>query len=237
MECWQYKIKKDKERESVDNFLFINCANFQIELINYNTARDFILQYEWVGNMGTSKYCFGLYLDGILSGVVCYGPPVAPSKYRKLFGSDVSDHLFQLCRGATAFWAPKWAPSKLISSTLRYLGSKFGALAVIAYADPEAGEIGTIYQACNAIYLGMTSLGGTNKYVINGHTYDPRKVHKKFGSCSHNHILNYDPHYYTIPFHKKHRYLFITGNKFIRKVLKERIQENIKPYPKRIPSV
>lgn len=233
MQCWQYKIKIDKEKLCVKPFQTIDYKNFEILQIDYQKAKDFILEYEWVGNMGTSKYCYGLIFQNNLASVVCYGPPVSPTKYKKIFGTEVSNHILQLCRGATTFWAPKWSPSKLISTSLRILNKELGVLAVVAYSDPEAGEVGTIYQACNAHYFGMTSPGGSKIYVINGHRYDPKKVQKKFGSRSHQHIKKIDPQYYTIPIHKKHRYIFFIGNKSSREELTNKIRYLIQPYPKR----
>jgi len=43
-----------------------------------------------------------------------------------------------------------------------------------AYSDPEAYELGTIYQACNFIYLGKQS-GRQTKYLDNGKWVSDRK--------------------------------------------------------------
>ncbi|MBK7142071.1 MAG: hypothetical protein IPH75_08330 [bacterium] len=202
-------------------------------MIEYSAAREFILEYEWLGNMGTSKYCFGLMFGTHLAAVVCYGPLVAPSGYLRLIGLDESVQFWQLCRGASTYWAPKWSGSMLISRSLTLIRNSYGVDAVIAYADPAAGEIGTIYQASNAIYIGMTSPGGGKKYIINGKLYDPRKVHKKFGSRSRDHLLQIDPNYQTQQIHSKHRYLFLLGNRVHRRRLVESVRHLIRPYPKR----
>ncbi|MBW2005556.1 MAG: hypothetical protein JRI72_13330 [Deltaproteobacteria bacterium] len=203
--------------------------------IEWQEAKTFILNYEWLGNMGTSKYCYGLLFGNQLAAVVCYGPLVAPSQYSKLFDKDISRGLLQICRGASIFWAPKWAPSKLISSSLKMLKNRLGSelILVMAYANPEAGEIGTIYQACNAYYLGETSPGGGKRYIINGHSYDPRKVYKKFGSRKKEHLLKVDKNYSKEEINPKHRYLFIRGSSKKRKEILNQVRDLIKAYPKR----
>jgi hypothetical protein len=232
-ECWQYKVKIQKKLECNSFIPQVNPDNYLIRQIDYHIARKFILEYEWIGNMGTSKYCYGIFFGDNLASVVCYGPPVAPSKYQRLFGNEVSHHILQLCRGASTYWAPRWAPSKLISKSLKIISREFGIQVVVAYADPKAGEIGIIYRACNAKYIGMTSPGGGKKYFINGHEYDPRKVYAKFGSRSHSNLLKIDPNYRTVPITAKHRFVFLIAPRLKRKQLLKCIQNSIQPNPKR----
>lgn len=235
--CWQYLIKTQLKTQQSEVTPKYDDTAIEISALNWKEARDFIVTYEWVGNMGTSKYCFGLFFDEHLASVVCYGPLVAPSKYSAILGKDLSRSVMQLCRGASTFWAPKWASSKLISQSLRLLRQTMKVTAVVAYADPEAGEIGTIYQACNAYYLGETSPGRGKRYIINDHSYDPRKVVKKFGSRSHDYLLTVDPSFKTIPIKPKHRYVFVLGSKKERKEILQRISPFIREYPKRLDEI
>ena len=232
--CWQYLVKtriKSQKNSIAPEF---EPTDIKILPITWKEASDFILLYEWVGNMGTSKYCFGLFLSGYLASAVCYGPLIATSHYSAILGTELSKSVMQLCRGASTFWAPKWASSKLISRSLKLLRQTFNTTAVFAYADPDAGEIGTIYQACNAYYIGDTSPGRGKKYIINGHVYDPRKVVQKFGSRAHDHILKIDAEYKTIPIKPKHRYVFVIVNGRERKDILNRIIPLVREYPKRL---
>lgn len=232
--CWQHLVQNRIEYQESSIPPEYDANSFQILPLSWKEAEDFIVTYEWLGNMGTSKYCFGLFLGGHLASVVCYGPVIAPSRYSSILGKHLSKSVMQLCRGASTFWAPKWAPSKLISHSLKILRRKLKVTIVIAYADPEVGEIGTIYQACNAYYLGKTSPGGGKRYIINGHSYDPRKVVKKFGSRAQKYLLRIDPSYKTVPIKPKHRYIFVMGNKKERKQVLEQIRSLTEEYPKRI---
>lgn len=223
--CWQYLVKMQQKNLGFDLTIETQKTGaVSIAELDWHQAKDFILQYEWLGNMGTSKRCFGLSIDDRLASVVCYGPPVAPSRYKRLLGPEFSKCVVQLCRGATTFWAPKWAASKLISGSMNILRGTLDVLIVVAYADPEAGELGIIYQACNAYYLGRTDIGGAKRYVIHGHSYDPRKVNKKFGSRSQEKLSLIDPEFSTIPIMPKHRYMIVRGTKSKRRQVYERIR-------------
>lgn len=235
--CWQYLVKTRIKSQQHSVSPEYDATDIKFLTLTWKEARDFIVTYEWVGNMGTSKHCFGLFLGGHLASVVCYGPLIATSHYSNILGKDLSKSIMQLCRGAATFWAPKWASSKLISHSLKLLRQTMKVTAVVAYADPEAGEVGTIYQACNAYYIGETSPGRGKKYIINGHSYDPRKVVKKFGSRARDHILKIDPEYKTIPIKPKHRYIFVLGSKKERNEILHRISPFIRQYPKRLASI
>jgi hypothetical protein len=231
--CWQYlvKTKIGEQRNNIPPEY--DPDDIKILPISWRVANDFIVTYEWVGNMGTSKYCFGLFFGEYLASVVCYGPLVVPSHYSNILGSNFSGTILQLCRGASTYWSPKWTSSKLISYSLKLLKRAQKVNIVVAYANPETGEVGTIYQACNAYYIGETSPGGGKRYIINGHSYDPRKVVKKFGSRSRNHLLTIDPTFKTIAIKPKYRYIFVLGSKKERKEILQRINTLVREYPKR----
>jgi hypothetical protein len=54
--------------------------------------------------------------------------------------------------------------------------TKKGYHIVVAYADPDAGERGVIFRACNFLYCGPT--GPTEKFRRpDGKIYDARNVH------------------------------------------------------------
>ncbi len=61
--------------------------------------------------------------------------------------------------------------SWLIMSSIRWMVKNTEFRYFTAYSDPEAKELGTIYQACNFIYLGQTS--GTQLQYL-----DPRHPKK-----------------------------------------------------------
>src|SRR5207302_1647154 len=138
--------------------------------------------------------------------------PTSPAAFNRLLGPQLAKAAYQLCRGASTHWAPKHAPSMLVGQALRRLKTRTGARVVVAYADPEAGEIGTIYQATNALYVGLTNSRGPGKYIIAGKQYHPRSVHRLFGCARHTVLASYDRNYVRVQRTKKHRYIYLMGS-------------------------
>jgi len=65
-----------------------------------------------------------------------------------------------LCRGACAPWAHPHSASYLIAASCRLMSER-GFHIFVAYSDAEAGEIGTVYQACNWIAVEPTKQGSS----------------------------------------------------------------------------
>jgi len=219
-----------------------DIKNATVKEINYQTAKPIILEYEWLGTMGLTQFHFGLYFDGCLAGVVCYGYFQALNTnsgghpYAPLVGKEHSSKGIQLSRGACVHWAHEHSGSKLISSSLRIMEGK-GYKYAIAFSDPEAGEIGTLYQATNWHYLGV---GKTKHYRVcytTGEVYmDARDFWKKhkFGSKSKIEEWLKDKKGLRVEELKpKGRYIKLMGNKKERKEMMKVLEPQIKLYPKR----
>lgn len=138
----------------------------EIKEIHRKHAEPIILKYEWLGTLpaNCTKYT-GLFFDGTLGGVCCFTNVKFGGKYT-IFGYKA----YCLCRGACAHWVPKWGASKLISGSLKLLFGDGEPIVIVAYSDWSAGEIGTVYQACNWTYLGHSE---TREYIgPSGKRYD-----------------------------------------------------------------
>lgn len=236
--CWQYQVKQAKRlglsAEELD--VFVSVSDVRVEEIEYRLAKDFIEQYEWLGNIGSAQFFFALlWRDEILS-VVCFARPTSGSSLRAKVEGVPDLSVFQLCRGATSPIAPKWAASYLISKALKLMAKARRVCIVLAYADPKAGEIGVVYQAANAIYLGMMDSRGPGQYVILGRAYHPRAVHRVFGSARHDVLSTIDPCYMRLQRTKKHRYVFVTAVGARRKLIMKALAAHIKIPPKRFHS-
>lgn len=75
--AWQRLIREKKEKEeSIDLFgeywknLNIDIKSAIVKEINYTSAKKIIVEYEWLGTMGTTQYHFGIFFDGYCAGVV-----------------------------------------------------------------------------------------------------------------------------------------------------------------------
>ena len=149
----QRKIRDDKLQTDLAVLGFDppkDCSEF---VLTYEPAmpehREFIRKYEWLGNAGFGvRWTFTARFNGVLGGVIMLSEPYA---YRKELGVDL-ECLIQ--RGACAGWTPKNLGSKLIMFAVRWMAANTPKRVFYGYSDPRAGEIGTLYQACNFTFLG-----------------------------------------------------------------------------------
>jgi len=198
-------------------------------------AEDFMQRFEHLGNVGLGVWHWGLEFDGKLAAAVSYGTTCFPTNRGWLAGiaREVGCGIVQLCRGGSTPWSPKGTASRLIALANRAMYKLKGTLLIVAYADPELCEIGTIYQACNAIYTGRTEPKGQAHYIIHGEKLTGWQVYKRYGTRNRSNLSAIDPKHQMLPLHKKHRYIMITGPPRTRHLLRKIIVPYALPYPKR----
>lgn len=161
MKCHQRKIREEKAKTLLpDEPLRIAAATYDnatLREITFDEAKTVILDYEWLGNMGSTQYAVGLFFGEYLAGVACFGCTAGSNVPKSICGEAYVSKVLTLVRGTCVHWAPKDAASFMINRACDIMVAK-GYNIFIAYSDEEAGEIGTVYQASNWIYVGT---GGT----------------------------------------------------------------------------
>jgi hypothetical protein len=159
--CWQ-KIQRDRlideDRAAGYNF-DLKALQFDLSQEKYTSEhREFIARYEWLGTVGFgAKSVFTARYEGKLAGVVFI---TEPNNYQ--FDPELEA---LISRGACSSWAPKNLNSRLVMFSCRWMTQNTSKRIFVAYSDPMAGEVGTIYQACNFAYLGQ-SFGSNREYQI-----------------------------------------------------------------------
>jgi hypothetical protein len=172
--CWQKQLRDRYLAEGTPPVPHLDLKRAVVRPISRKMAEQVILKYEWLGTMASTAEHFGIFFGSACAGVCCVavGSGHAGSNSHKEFHLEQSKFAL-LARGACVHWAPVGTNSKLVSWTCRLLPKHSPAKLVIAYSDSEAGEIGTIYQACNWSYVGQT--GVYYQWVApNGRIYDER---------------------------------------------------------------
>lgn len=235
--CWQKQIRDKYLDEGTPPVPHLNLKKAIIRPVSRALAEQIIFKYEWLGTMSKTKYYYGIFFGNYCAGVTCVGlgASMAGTTHHMQFGIKQNE-LLTLARGACVHWAPNGANSKLVSWTCRLLSeSKIGKL-VWATSDTDAGEIGTIYQACGWIYVGLSKTVNDNEYISpQGRTYNKRNIstwavkNKTTYSKMRDYlILN---GWKSQASNQKHRYVQILDNSDKKLVLK--IKQMSKPYPKR----
>ncbi len=226
----QKQIRVQKEIQDIQNNISYPICRIEESIITpipLKEAKPFILEYEYLGTMSTRIIqCFGLYYHDILSGAIVFSLPPSKGVTESILGKEHKDKVCVLSRGACAYWTHLHSGSKLISYGTRWMSQNTKYKCFIAYGDPTANEIGTLYQACNWIYTGQTE--SKTEYYLNNKWvsgYEFRLQRKR--ETLPNNIL-------TRPGSKKHRYVLIKGkDKRETKQLKKQLRLNSFPYLKR----
>jgi hypothetical protein len=170
--------------------LAASLENAWVREIETAEAKKIILKYEWLGNMGTTDFQFALYFGEHLAGAVCFGRTAGTKTAESICGKEYAPLVKTLNRGACVHWTHPNSASFLISHACRLMARK-GYRIFVAYADPSAGEVGTVYQACGWNYCGTVSSGASSflwagkpiaKDPIwgtfkNGELHDERNIH------------------------------------------------------------
>ena len=86
-----------------------------------------------------------------------------PNNFCNTFGKENRNKEKLISRGACISWSPKNLASALIMHSIRWMAKNTDYRFFSGYSDTTAGEIGSIYQACNFIYLGQ-NFGERFKY-------------------------------------------------------------------------
>jgi hypothetical protein len=203
-----------------------------VRRIDIATARAVIEEYEWLGCMpAIVLFAFGIYFGPDLGGVVAYSPEYGENlgvwdKY------GYTGKIITLSRGACTWWAHPHSASKLIRGSMKLLPPRYEV--VTATVDAAAGEVGTIYQACNFDYVQMDT-NARNGAIINGKTYTARSIRREFGSGSLKMLRERFGAAAVVPLKEKPkgRYFAFRGGKVARKHNRAMIKPLIKPYPHR----
>jgi hypothetical protein len=117
--------------------------------------KNYIERHEWLGKMPTRPtHRFVARYKGHLAGVVVMA---TPNSISNLLGCDRRHQEKLISRGACISWSPPNLASALIMFSIRWMVKNTEFRYFTAYSDVEARELGTIYQACNFIYLGQSS--------------------------------------------------------------------------------
>lgn len=211
-----------------------NLRGCRVEQISTDAARSVILKYEWLGTMGRCVATYGLLTeDDDLLGAAVFGWPAAVQS-RDICGKQNRQLAICLERGACVHYAPSNAASFLIANSVKQAANDHGWKIFYAYADPEAGEIGTVYQACNWLYIGQ-GVGRTpgrfreDWQLPSGKVLSSRSLRHRKMKRTDALEAGWKPVYK----HPKHKYVHFEGTKSERRELLRSLRYPTQPYPKR----
>jgi hypothetical protein len=208
--------------------MFKNACMFKnayyIKSISKKSANRVITTYHYLHRAAACSFAYGLFLQGKIVGVVMYAPPASPSVCKGVCGDDEAHNVIELVRLWVSDNVPKNGESYLIANTLKLIPHEI----IISYADPAYTHVGTVYQATNWIYTGLSSkgkdvqIGDRNLHtegLTNKYTMEDMKI--RFGDSFRYKERN-----------QKHRYIYFNCNRRRKRELLTKLKFPVFPYPK-----
>ena len=175
--CWQYEIRqqnliKDLQEAELtqEEYNNLRIEDFEFSYVDKTNKeqcdeiKQFIERHEWLGKLPiwlTHRFTARLKKNDALAGVIIMA---TPNSFSNILGEENKNKEKLISRGACISWAPKNLASWLITKSIKHMVKNTEFRAFSAYSDPEAKELGTIYQACNFIYLGQ-KFGAGSQYL------------------------------------------------------------------------
>ena len=158
--CWQYDIRLNNLEQdliisglSKEEAQTIKISDFNFEHVmsadknKCAEIKQFIVRHEWLAKMPMSiTHRFTARWKGVLVGVIVMATPNA---FSNLLGVEYKNNEKLIARGACISWSPTNTASWLLMQSIKWMVKNTDFRIFTAYSDPEARELGTIYQACN----------------------------------------------------------------------------------------
>lgn len=198
---------------------------YTIAQVDYATAMEVIVREHYLHRKAPCSIAFGLFDGTRLCGVVCYGTPSSAPLRSGIAGPDHALNVIELTRLWVCDSVPRNGESYLIGRTLKRSGKEI----VVSFAEIQQGHVGTVYQATNWLYTGLSAkrtnwtIDGVSKHCQTlADKYTSSQIRETYGD---KFSLQDRP--------RKHRYVFINASGKRRLEILNCLRYPILPYPKR----
>ena len=203
-----------------------------VKAISREATKPFLLDIHYAGRMCSISYAFGLFRGDVLEGVITYGTPPSATLRKGVAGEEFLGNVLELNRLCLRNNV-KGDASFLIAHSLRLLRGDF---IVVSFADTSMGHVGTVYQASNFSYRGLsakrTDWAVRGKEHLHGQT-----IADEFRGCEgrRSDLMRekYGSDFYSKPRPRKHRYIRTIGSRSFVKRANLAIKYKIEPFPKK----
>ena len=203
-------------------------ALFYIERVEYQRAMKIVIDNHYLHRRAPCSMAYGLFCNHCESivGVVTYGVSCSSTLLKGVCGKDEAGNVYELTRLWIKDEAPRNAESYLIGNTLRLLDKEI----IVSFAEIQQGHVGTVYQATNFFYCGLSAKFKDPKVKGLEHQHHAtyanrmtmREVKEKYG------VENV----YYVDRPRKHRYVFFNAKGKRKKELLKKLKYEVKCYPK-----
>lgn len=173
------------------------------------------------------SYAYGLYSGDELIGCCTFGTPASSTLLKGVCGEDYASIVKELNRLVLKYNKKNYA-SFLVAQALKQLPTP---TIVVSYADTSQNHVGTVYQATNFLYTGLSAKFKDPKvrglehqhHATYAHGMTNAQLKEKFGA---------DLYFAERP--RKHRYVLFLGSKVEKKRMRKALRYPLYPYPRKL---
>ena len=196
---------------------------YRVEEITFNDTKPFILNIHYAKRMPSISYSIGLFYKEVLVGCVCYGYPPSTSLKIGIAGEQFKKNVIELNRLVLKN-NNKNEASFLVGNSFKLLPKN---TIIVSYADISQQHVGYVYQATNFIYTGLSAKRTEWQMIgVNKHSFTICETYSL-----HERKTNKDK-FKLIDRPRKHRYLYLIGDKKFKKNVIKNLKYPILDYPK-----
>ena len=183
-----------------------------------------IIAVHYLHRATSISYSFGLFRGDVFEGCVTFGKPSSAPLRSGIAGAAFAPNVLELNRLVLIRNIHNDA-TRLIGGAMKHLKA-IGNWIIVSFADPTAGHVGTIYQAANFSYHGLSAKrtnwairgregmhGQTIADEFRGHPSRVTAMREKYGDD-----------FYLTPRPQKHRYLLVIGDRKFRRDARQQIR-------------
>lgn len=210
----------------MDDFSFYKVAE-----IKRSQCENFILNIHYAKRWPSISYSYGLYEQDILVGVVTYGTPPSSPLRNGIAGKSFSQDVIELNR-LVLLNNKKNEASFLVSKSLKLLPKN---KIIVSFADISQNHTGYVYQACNFLYCGLSAKRTDWKIKGKEHLHGVTVADEFRGMPNRSALMKkkYGDDFFLLDRPRKHRYVYIVGDRKYKKSVIANLNYKIEPYPKR----
>jgi len=201
---------------------------FYIVPVDYKTAMNIVVSNHYLHRKAPCSFSFGLRCRQCekLVGVITYGTPSSATLRRGICGDEEAKNVIELTRLWIKDGTPTNTESFLIGNTIKLVDKEI----IVSYAEINQGHVGTVYQATNWIYTGLSAkrtnwtIAGVDKHCQTiADKYTAKEVREKYGDK-----------FSLVDRPRKHRYVYLNCDRRRKRELMAKIKYKICQYPKAI---
>ena len=219
--CHQYEIPMGQDQ--------IDSIGYSVRRVSRDDCEHFVLRVHYARRWPSISFAFGLFYGRDLVGVCTFGTPPSSGLRVGVAGSAYIGDVIELNR-LCLLNNKKNEASFLVGAALRSINNKI----VVSFADTSQSHLGVVYQACNFIYTGLSAKRTDWKLKGKEHLHGQTVADEFRGQKNRAKLMRekYGDDFYLSQRPRKHRYIYICGDRRYKKLARKSIKYKFESYPK-----